>query len=106
MKNLVLLSIAILISACSPTMNYLGDTFPPTNDIDIFYDQGDIKKDYRVIGQLSGDNINNAINSLEKVKSGMIEEAKMRGANGILFLFSDSYDNEHIIKSKLLRYNQ
>lgn len=105
MKNLAILSIVFLVSACSPTMNYLGDTYPPTDEIDVYYDEGDIKHDYRVIGQLSGDNINNPINDLEKVKKKMIEEGKLRGANGILFLFSDSYDNEHIIKSKLLRYN-
>ena len=105
MKNLAILSIVFLISACSPTMNYLGDTFPPTDEIDVYYDEGDIKKDFRVIGQLSGDNINNGLIELEEVKKGMIEEGKMRGTNGILFLFSDSFDNEHIIKSKLIRYN-
>ena len=86
-------------------MNYLGDSYAPTAEIDVYYDEGDIKQDFRVIGQLSGDNINNPINDLEQVKNKMIEEGKLRGANGILFLFSDSYDNEHIIKAKLLRYN-
>lgn len=105
MKNLAILSTLFLMCACSPTLNYLGDTFPPTDYVDVYYDEGDIKNEYRVIGQLTGDNINNSLIDLEEVKKGMLEEAKMRGANGILFLFSDSFDNEHIIKSKLLRYN-
>ena len=105
MKNIALLSILFLMCACSPTLNYLGDSFPPTNKIDVYYDEGDIKNDFRVIGQLTGDNSNNTFIDLEEVKNGMIEEAKMRGANGIWFLFSDSYDNDHLIKSKLIRYN-
>ncbi len=103
MKNLALLSLIFLLGACSPTLNYLGDNYPPTDHVDVYYDEGDIKREFKVIGQLSGDNINTAVN-LEDVKRGMIEEAKMRGANGIWFLFSDSIDNDHIIRSKLILY--
>jgi len=105
MKNLLILSVAFLITACSPTMNYLGDTFAPTDHVDIYYDEGDIEKEFRVMGQLTGDNVN-TIGSMEDVKNKMIEEAKMRGADGIWFLYSDSFDNDHIIKSKLLRYRR
>lgn len=104
MKNLLLLNVLFLTVACTPSLNYLGDTLPPTDTVDVYYDEGDIKKDFRVIGQLSGDNVNTTVN-LDDVKNGMIQEAKLRGANGIWFLYSDSFDNDHIIKSKLLRYN-
>lgn len=103
MKNLLYLSIIILLGSCSPTLNYLGDNYPPTDNVDVYYDEGDIKREFKVIGQLTGDNVNTAVN-LNDVKNGMIEEAKMRGANGIWFLYSDSFDNDHIIKSKLIRY--
>jgi len=103
MKNLALLSIILLLSACSPTLNYLGDNYPPTNKVDVYYDEGDIKREFKVIGQLTGDNVNTTVD-LNDVKDGMIEEAKMRGANGIWFLYSDSFDNDHIIKSKLILY--
>lgn len=103
MKNLMILSVIFLLASCTPSLNYLGDNYPPTDNVDIYYDEGDINREFKVIGQLSGDNINTAVN-LEDVKNGMIEEAKMRGANGIWFLYSDSIDNDHIIKSKLIRY--
>lgn len=99
----MILSAIFLLASCSPTLNYLGDNYPPTDNVDVYYDEGDIKREFRVIGQLSGDNVNTVVD-LDDVKDGMIEEAKMRGANGIWFLYSDSFDNDHVIKSKLILY--
>lgn len=97
----------ILFTACSPRINYLGDTFAPTTKIDVYYDQGDIEKEYRVIGQLNADNSNNTLLDLDDVKEKMIEEAKLRGAEGIWFLGSESIpDNTHLIYAKLLRYRE
>jgi len=104
MKNLTILSLLFIMVSCSPNINYLGDTFKPTDQIDIYYDEGDIKREFRVMGQLSGDNVNTTVRNLEDVQNSMIEEAKLRGAHGIWFLYSESFDQDHIIKSKLIRY--
>lgn len=104
MRFLLLATLILSAVACSPNIHYLGDVFAPTTEVDVFYDEGDIKNDYRVIGQLSGDNQGFSGNGLDEIKAAMIEEAKKRGANGILFLFSDSFDDSHVVKAKLLRY--
>ena len=105
MKVYTLLAFTVLFVACSPNINYLGDTYPPTlGQIDVYYDQGDIERDYKVIGQLQGDNSNNQLISLDEIRAKMIEEAKRRGAEGILFLMSDTFNNDHIIRAKLIRY--
>lgn len=103
-----LLSIIIIsMVSCSPRMNYLGDVYPPTTDVDVFYDEGDIEKDFKVIGQLNADNSNNSFLDLDDVKNKMIEEAKVRGADGIWFLGSESIpDNTHLIYAKLIRYKE
>lgn len=103
--RLLLLSLLLsTVIACSPNLNYLGDIYEPTQEVDVYYDQGDIDKEYKVIGQLSGDNQGMELNDLEDIKKAMVQEAKMRGANGILFLFTDSIENSHIVKAKLIRY--
>lgn len=106
MKNLAILLVATLLISCSPNINYLGETYPETTHVDTYYDEGDIKKEFKVIGQLTGDNINSAGLGLDKIKDEMIIEAKLRGADGIWFLFSDSFDNDHVVKAKLLKYQE
>lgn len=107
MKLFTYFLIAIAFVACSPNINYLGDVYPPNlEEIDVFYDEGDINREYKIIGQLQGDNTDNPLISLDEIKSKMIESAKSRGAHGILFLISDSYQNDHIVKAKLLRYRE
>lgn len=104
MKFLAILSITFLVTACSPRTHYLGDLYPPTDHVDVYYDEHDIEKDFKVIGQLSGDNDGLEYISLDKIKEGMIVEAKERGADGIWFLFSDSFDSNHVVKAKLVKY--
>ena len=55
MKNILLLLLTIIIVSCSPHLRYLGDTYPPTKEIDVYYDEKDIEKDYKIIGQLYND---------------------------------------------------
>ena len=105
MKVYTLLAFTVLFVACSPNINYLGDTYAPTlGQIDVFYDQGDIEREYKVIGQLQGDNSDNVFITLDEIQAKMIEESKRRGAEGILFLMSDTYNNDHIVRAKLIRY--
>ena len=70
MKNLILiLSVLITFGSCSFIVNpvhYLGNDFPPTGHVDIFFNFGDIEKDFKVIGKLSNDA--GATLSIEKVK--------------------------------------
>ncbi|MDF1695849.1 MAG: hypothetical protein P1U56_08465 [Saprospiraceae bacterium] len=105
MKYLSLLVALILVTSCAPRMYYLGDDYPPTSSVDVYYDDGDISKEYRVIGQLTGNN-ESGLSSLDDIKESMIAEAKKRGADGILFLFADSFDDNHSVKASLLIYTQ
>lgn len=105
MKNFLLLCLLLSLAACSPRIHYLGDTYSPTTKVDVFYDEGDIKKDYKVIGQLSGENSLNTTIELDTVREKMIEKAREKGADAILFLFHDSYGENHNVQAKLLRYH-
>ncbi len=108
MKNLLLLSGILLLVSCSPRVSYLGDEYAPTMHVDIFFDPVDIEQDYKVMGLISANNSNNSLISLEDIKTKMIEEAKMKGADAILFnaVFSNASitDDQHIVEGKLLKY--
>lgn len=99
---------AISFLACSPHFNYLGDSYSPTVDeIDVFYDIGDIEKDFRVMGILTADNTFSSKRSSDSMKEKMIEKAKQKGADGILFInifgAMDGTDKA-VVESKLIKY--
>ena len=105
MRHLLLFILALSFSSCVPQLHFLGDSYPPTKHVDTYYAPEDITEDFKVIGQLTGTNEGyGSLKSLDSVKNSMIEEAKKRGAHGILFLFSDSRGYEHMVKADLIRY--
>ncbi len=94
--------------ACSPKFKYLGDTYNANNGkIDVFYDIGDIDKDFKVMGILTADTQQSFDKSTDNVKNQMIEKAGMKGADAILFIniYGTSGDNDNsLVESKLIKY--
>lgn len=82
MKKYVIFGLAPLmfLFSCVAPVHYIGDNFPPTNNVDIYYSPHDVKKDYKVFGKVSIQVIN-----LQKTQNQIIEEAKKHGANGIIY---------------------
>ncbi len=76
--------IGFLLTACSPTIHYLGNDYQPTQNVDIYFDENDIEKEYRVIGTMKNEGEQWA-NDIDKIKTAMIEKAKAKGADAILF---------------------
>lgn len=104
------LSFFLLVSfiACSPKFKYLGDTYNPNSGkIDVYYDIGDIEKDFKVMGILTADTQQSFDKSAENVKKLMIEKAGTKGADGILFIniYGTGADNDNaLVESKLIKY--
>lgn len=104
------LSLFLLI-ACSPSFKYLGDSYEPNiGDIDVYYDIGDISKDFKVMGILTANteesmDISNLNDSSDKVKESMIKKAATKGADAILFINIYGTGNDGaIVESKLIKY--
>ncbi len=108
MKNTIIVLLSFLVISCAPRVNYLGDEYAPTSHVDIFFDEVDIERNFKVMGLISANNSNNTFNSLDKIKEKMVEEARMKGADAILFitLLSDSVEanDRHLVEAKLLKY--
>jgi len=84
MLKLYSLLLSVLLSSCfTPAHNYLGNSYTPTKDVDVYVDASAIKKAYSVMGKGYVD-IRGFI-SLEKVQRATIKTAKQKGADAILF---------------------
>ena len=91
-----------VIISCIP-IDYIGDTYPPTDNVEVFYSEKDIVKHYVVFGHILGSkaSVNNIQNELKK-------EAMKRGADGIIFTKVDFEDSEGSrttkISASLIKY--
>jgi len=105
---MIFCSMIFFLSACGPTIHYLGDNYPENKKIDIYYDENDVTETFKVIGKIAHDKIVNY--DLDKIKADMIRKAKSNGADGIIFdNFSVDRENPRdgdrfSVKAKAIRY--
>lgn len=85
-RILILLSIALMASCGSP-FNYLGKTYPPTYDPELFFREQDIQKEYEVMGKLQTEMPGNT--NMEKVQRKIMNKAAQNGADAVLI---DNFD--------------
>ncbi len=124
MKKLLLMSLlACCISACV-TVDYIGKQYTPTTQVEMYFDEADIKKDFEVMGTMqaeAGEFIN-----METIQEKMMKKAREKGADAILIgdiekklsgtdtqtrddqrggvYSSTTTQEEKFVKAKLLKY--
>ena len=74
-------SLLILLFLFCTKINYVGNSYDPTNNIEVFVDEGAIKRKYDVVGK---GYVQNTTTTPEKIQIKAIEIAKQRGADAIL----------------------
>lgn len=98
---------ALLLSICSctiPNIDYLGNDYEPTENVDVYFFPNDIEEYFTIIGQMNANNENDESFSLDDMKDSMMCESKEKGANAILFLDFESFADLHYITTDLLVY--
>ncbi len=104
-----------LFVACSPAIQYLGDTYQTTEDIDVYYDEKDVQKEYKTIGKMTHGNMWDY--EVETIRNKMIEVTKRKGGDAIIFLemknvrehdnLDDLFDEDRIsITAQVIRYKK
>jgi hypothetical protein len=86
MKRSAMLLLVLVVAACTK-VNYIGDSFPPTTHVDIFFDEVDVEYDYKVMGHVdatAADWIDT-----EEIMEAIKRKAMEKGADGIIVLGLD-----------------
>lgn len=81
LTNISIFLTTLLIS-CSPHADYIGKTYAPTTNVDIYMDLNEIKKDYEIMGEIKVQEDLFA-GGTAKLQEKLIEEAKMKGADAV-----------------------
>ena len=99
--NHFVIFLGLFLASCATT-SYLGDTYPATEKIDVFYDAKDIKQDYKVIGHLA---IAYTQNSAE-AKNDLSIKAREVGADGIIIFQVSGNNDKATIRADAIKYNK
>lgn len=73
---------AILLASCGPSISYIGNSYSPTSNVDVYVDETAIPKDYTVVGKGYVHYYRSAVP--ESLQSRAVAKARQKGADAIL----------------------
>ena len=78
----LILSMILFLTACGSDIevDYLGDSYPSTSHVDVYFSEDDITEGYLVMGRATVDGSDAAA-----LQEKLIEKARESGADGIIF---------------------
>ena len=87
MKHLIpLISVVFVFLGCA-TINYVGESYPPTQQVDLYFSEEDIETEYEVVGRIVATaNSDELFYSSDKFTQAILKKAREKGADGVVIL--------------------
>lgn len=82
--------VLLYLSACTK-IDYIGEEYPPTTHVDLFFDMDDVTREYKVMGNLIA-TADDAV-STEKMQKKIIEKAMKKGADAVVIMGFEKYQS-------------
>ncbi len=76
-------ALAFLLCSCV-SVDYVGKSYPATTNVEIYFAEADIPREYEVMGELIAETDDMVFTNGEKMQNKLVEEAKKKGADGII----------------------
>lgn len=92
------LTVCLLLSACTLPLDYTGEKYPPTKNVDVYHQGQQIKRPYKVIGHMASHKY-----QMDIVISRFNDFAKKYGGDAVIILPDDGTKPVRI-KAELLKY--
>ena len=87
--GLSVLALAALAAVSCTNIDYLGKSYPPTPNVDVYYSLDDIEGEYEVMGHLTASA--GTFVSTEKMQEKIVEKARANGADAVVILGFEHY---------------
>jgi hypothetical protein len=84
-KWLLLVLVLAAAGCASVQLDFVGSSFPPTSHVDLYFNQEDIVRPHRVMGEASAVAPADSSISASQMQAELVEKAKANGADAILF---------------------
>tara|TARA_B100000745_G_scaffold102961_1_gene65754 strand:+ start:1149 stop:1496 length:348 start_codon:yes stop_codon:yes gene_type:complete len=104
----LLVLVALLAIGCA-SVNYVGKSFEPTTNVDLYFSKEDIEKEYTVMGHAIGSGTSDS----NDIQQALIDKAKEKGADAVLITEIDNQnsllaevdsDPDSEVKASFLKY--
>ncbi len=80
----ILLLVAVAASSCGRNrVTYIGDSYTPSSEVDIYFDAADIERTYRVMGRATG--VVSEGGDTDRLNEKFLQTAREKGADGVIF---------------------
>lgn len=80
----------ILLGGCTK-LDYIGDEYAPTTNVEMFFSEDDVTREHKVMGHLIA--TANDMVSAEKMQKEMKKKAMAKGADAIIILGMEKYQS-------------
>ena len=94
-----LLALFVLFVAACAKVDYIGQSYPPTTHVDLYFSEEDIRENYRTMGHVIAQ-ANEGI-SIERLQKKLEAKAREEGADGIVI-----YGFDRIQTGETTTYNE
>jgi len=98
--------VKLLAIGCA-NVNYVGKSFEPTTNVDLYFSKEDIEKEYTVMGHAIGSGTSDS----NEIQKALIEEAKEKGTDAVLIigignplLSTEDSNPKSEVKASFLKY--
>lgn len=88
MRPMLAIPALLFIAACAH-VDYIGESYPPTPQVDVFFAEKDVPRDYRVMGKVLAQA--NELVSAEKLQAKIMKKAQEKGADAVVLTGLDRY---------------
>ena len=82
--KLSLIALAVMLTVSCTKIDYVGKSYAPTANVDIYFSLEDVKGEYEVMGHLTA--TAGEFTSSEKMQEKIIEKAREKGADAVVIL--------------------
>lgn len=89
MRNAMLSFVLMVLVIGCTKIDYIGEEYPPTSHVDMFFSMDDVDRDYRVMGHVVATAPD--LVSAQKMQKKILEEAQKKGADAVVILGMERY---------------
>lgn len=87
MKRLIIATCLLTVVLGCASIHYIGESYPPTERVDLYFSEYDIQREYTVIGRLLATaNVGEPIYSSERFTEAIRKKAREKGADAVVIL--------------------
>jgi hypothetical protein len=87
MKRLIFIPVILILLTRCASISYLGDTYPPTQHVDVFFSESDVGRDYTVIGRMEATaDADELVYSSDKFTQAIMKKAAEKGGDAVVIL--------------------